>query len=150
ALQDLGLFNYRIVSTKVAVGTGTVEFSHGTVPNPGNAILQIFKGRPFVLTAGRVNEEVTTPTGAAMLVNLAYESVGHYPDLLSDRIGYGAGRKVFKQVPNILRLVLGKSQLAYEATPDSVSVVETNLDDVSGEIIGHLINCLTKKGVKDV
>lgn len=150
ALQDLGLFNSRIISTKVAVGSGTVNFSHGTVPNPSNAILQIFKGKPFILTAGQAHEEVTTPTGAAMLVNLAAESVGYYPDLLPEIVGYGCGSKALKQVPNILRLVLGKSHLAYQASPDSVSVLETNLDDVSGEIIGHLINSLAESNVKDV
>ena len=150
ALQNLGLFDCRIISTKVAVGGGTVKFSHGTVPNPSSAILQIFKGKPFVLTAGNVDEEVTTPTGAAMLINLAAESVGRYPDLLPDRIGYGAGRKALKQVPNILRLVLGKSHLANEISTDSVSVIETNLDDVSGEIIGNLIDRLAEYSVKDV
>jgi uncharacterized protein (TIGR00299 family) protein len=150
ALQDLDLFNCRIVSTKVAIGSGTVDFSHGTVPNPSNAILQIFKGKPFVLTAGQAHEEVTTPTGAAMLVNLAAESVGYYPDLIPDTIGYGAGRKELKGVPNILRLVLGKSHFAYQASPDSVTILETNLDDVSGELIGHLIDSLTECDVKDV
>jgi hypothetical protein len=150
ALQDLGLFNCRIVSTKIAVGGGTVKFSHGTVPNPSDAILQIFKGKPFVLTAGQAEEEVTTPTGAAMLVNLATESVSHYPDHLPYRIGYGTGRKPLKHVPNILRLVLGKSHFAYETSTDSVNVIETNLDDVSGEIIGNLIDRLAESNVKDV
>ena len=85
-----------------------------------------------------------------MLINLAAESVGRYPDLLPDRIGYGAGRKALKQVPNILRLVLGKSHLANEISTDSVSVIETNLDDVSGEIIGNLIDRLAEYSVKDV
>ena len=150
ALQDIGLFDFRIISTKISVGGGTVEISHGTVPNPSDVILQIFKGKPFVLTAGRVDEEVTTPTGAAMLVNLATESVSRYPDLIPERIGYGAGMKVLKQVPNILRLVLGKSHLANEASADSVNVVETNLDDVSGEIVGNLVNRLEDLNVKDV
>jgi len=150
ALQDLDLFNCSIVSTKVAVGSGTVHFSHGTVPNPSNAILQIFKGKPFVLTAGQAHEEVTTPTGAAMLVNLAANSVGYYPDILPDTIGYGAGRKSLKRVPNILRLVLGKSHAAYQASPDSVTILETNLDDISGELVGHLIDSLAERDVKDV
>jgi uncharacterized protein (TIGR00299 family) protein len=150
ALQDLSLFGFRILSTKVAVGGGTVKFSHGTVPNPSNAVLQIFKGKPFVLTSGQADEEITTPTGAAMLTNLAAGSVGRYPDIIPDRIGYGAGKKALKQVPNILRLLLGKSHLANEIGTDSVSVIETNIDDVSGEIIGNLIDRLAEYSIKDV
>src|SRR6185503_2669146 len=71
ALQNLKLFDVKIFSTKVAVGGGVLKFSHGILPNPASAILEIFKGRQFVLAGGQAEEELTTPTGAAMLVNLA-------------------------------------------------------------------------------
>lgn len=150
ALQDLQLFGYRIFSTKVAVGGGTLRFSHGTIPNPGDAILQIFKDKRFTLTSGQVAEEVTTPTGAAMLVNLTSESTNFYPDFSPKRLGHGLGQRKFKGIPNMLRVVTGQTYLINDVSTDSVYVIETNVDDMSGEIIGNLIERLVEAKVKDV
>lgn len=150
ALQDLRLFGSRIFSTKIAIGSGTLSFSHGIVPNPSNAILEIFKNRPFTLVGGQGHGELTTPTGAAMLVNLTSESINHYPDFTPERTGYGAGRQKFDHVANILRLVIGKSSLFNETNTDNVFVIETNVDDISGEIVGNLIEELVQLKLKDV
>lgn len=150
ALQDLKLFESRILSTKVAIGGGTVTFSHGTVPNPTNAILEIFKGKHFILSGGQVSEELTTPTGAAILVNLACESISHYPTFTPLNIGYGAGQKVFDHLPNILRFVIGDQSMVSEAYRDTSCLIETAVDDISGEIIGNLIEQLSAGAVKDV
>ena len=151
ALEDLGLFASRIFSTRVSVGGGNLKFSHGTItPNPSNAVLEIFKNRRFILSGGRVQEELTTPTGAAMLVNLTSESINYYPSFSPEKIGYGAGHKKFKDVPNILRLVIGKSLLISKAGTDIVHLLETNIDDVSGEVIGNLIDVLMAAGALDV
>ncbi|SRR5581483_3839848 len=141
ALQDLKLFDAKIFSTKVAVGGGVLKFSHGTVPNPASAILEIFKGRQFVLSSGQAEEELTTPTGAAMLVNLAQGSVNYYPSVSPERIGYGAGTKKFEGFANVVRVLIGSSSVA--AARDTVCVVETNVDDASGEVIGNLVERLT-------
>jgi pyridinium-3,5-bisthiocarboxylic acid mononucleotide nickel chelatase len=150
ALQDLGLFDSRIFSTRVSVGGGYLKFSHGTISNPSNAILEIFKDRQFTLLGGRVQEELTTPTGAAMLVNLTSESINYYPSFSPEKIGYGAGHKKLKYVPNILRLVIGKSSLISQASTEIVHLLETNIDDVSGEVIGNLIDVLMEAGALDV
>ena len=150
ALQDLGLFDSRIFSTTVSVGGGYLKFSHGTISNPSNAILEIFKDRQFTLLGGRVQEELTTPTGAAMLVNLTSESINYYPSFSPEKIGYGAGHKKLKNVPNILRLVIGKSSLISQASADIVHLLETNVDDVSGEVIGNLIDVVMEAGALDV
>lgn len=151
ALQDLGLFDdARVHSTRVAVGGGTLEFSHGTMPNPAGAILHIFQGRQFVLAGGQAREELTTPTGAAMLVNLAQGSVDYYPAMTPEKTGYGAGTKEFAGFANVLRLVIGSSPAAIEAEKDTVCVVETNVDDASGELVGNLIERLAEAGAKDV
>src|SRR5919199_1987887 len=150
ALQDLGLFDSRIYSTGVGVGGGYLKFSHGMVANPSGAVLEIFKDRPFTLHGGTVEEELTTPTGAAMLVNLTSESVSHYPSFSAEKVGYGAGHKKLKEIPNILRLVIGKSSLISEAGTDIVHLLETNVDDISGEVIGNLIDVLMKAGALDV
>lgn len=141
ALQDLKLFDAKIFSTRVAVGGGVLKFSHGTVPNPASAILEIFKGRQFVLAGGQAEEELTTPTGAAMLVNLAQGSVNYYPSISPEKIGYGAGTKKFEGFANVVRVLIGTASTV--AAKDTVCVVETNVDDASGEVIGNLVEQLT-------
>jgi pyridinium-3,5-bisthiocarboxylic acid mononucleotide nickel chelatase len=113
-------------------------------------VLEIFKERPFTLHGGTVEEELTTPTGAAMLVNLTSETISHYPSFSAEKVGYGAGHKKFKEVPNVLRLVIGKSSLISEFGMDFVHLLETNVDDISGEVIGNLIDVLMKAGALDV
>ena len=129
ALQDLQLFDAKIYSTKVAVGGGVLRFSHSTIPNPASAILEIFKNKQFVLVGGQAEDELTTPTGAAMLVNLAHGSVNYYPSIAPEKIGYGAGIKKFEGFPNVVRVAIGTSGTVYETTKDTVYVVETNIDD---------------------
>ena len=150
ALQDLKLFGCRIFSTKVAIGGGPLRFSHGIISNPTNAILEIFKGKSFMLIGGQVDEEITTPTGAAMLVNLASESINYYPSFSPELLGYGAGLKKFSHIPNTLRLVIGTSHIVYDTIIDTIFMIETNIDDISGEIVGNMIERLTESGAKDV
>ena len=139
ALQDLDLFDAKIYSTKVAIGGGIMKFSHGVVPNPASAILEIFKNKQFVLVGGPAEDELTTPTGAAMLVSLVDGSVNYYPSIMPEKIGYGAGAKEFEGFPNVVRVVVGISDIVSETIKDRVCVVETNIDDASGELVGNLI-----------
>lgn len=148
ALSDLSLFDAKVMSTQVAVGGGQLKFSHGTVPNPADAILHIFQGRNFVLAGGQAKEELTTPTGAALLVNLAQGSADHYPAITPEKIGYGAGHKKFAGFANIVRVLVGDSPVTLEK--DTVALIETNVDDATGEVIGNLIDRLTDAGAKDV
>jgi uncharacterized protein (DUF111 family) len=85
ALENLKIFDSRIVTTHISVGSGLTEFSHGTVANPTNAILEIFRGRSFVLSGNNLGE-ITTPTGASMLVNLTSECVDYYPKFVPIKI----------------------------------------------------------------
>ena len=149
ALQDLHLFDAKMYSTKVAIGGGLLSFSHGTISNPASAILEIFKNKRFVLVGGQAEDELTTPTGAAMLVNLVQGSVNYYPSIAPEKIGYGAGIKKFEGFPNIVRVVIGTSGTVYETTKDIVYLVETNIDDASGELVGNLIEQLSE-AAKDV
>jgi uncharacterized protein (TIGR00299 family) protein len=148
ALQDLSLLNSKIVSTPVSVGGGLLTFSHGVVPNPADAILHIFQGKRFVLTGGQTKDELTTPTGAALLANLAEKSIDYYPPIVPEKIGYGAGRKKFDGFANVVRVLIGESALAVEK--DVVCVIETNVDDATGEMMGNLIDRLGEAGAKDV
>jgi uncharacterized protein (TIGR00299 family) protein len=147
ALEDLGLFDEKIICLPVAVGGGTVTFSHGTMSNPASAILEIFKNSNLEIKGNDANEELTTPTGACILVNLAHESVKFYPPMKVESIGYGAGQKDFESFSNVLKIVRG-SENNFEI--DSVKILETNVDDVSGEILGNLIEKIMEKGARDV
>jgi uncharacterized protein (TIGR00299 family) protein len=148
ALDDLELFSDEIISTPVAVGGGTLTFSHGTVSNPASAILEILRGSDMIICGGQARQELTTPTGASLLVNLADRCSEFYPAMKIKSIGYGAGSKDFEGFPNVLKIVRGESTNEFQL--DTVQILETNLDDISGEIIGHMIDKLISNGAKDV
>ncbi|HJM79475.1 MAG TPA: nickel pincer cofactor biosynthesis protein LarC [Nitrosopumilus sp.] len=147
ACEKLKLFEEKIVSLPVSVGSGTVSFSHGTMSNPASAILQIFKNSNLIIQGNNANEELTTPTGACILVNLTNNSIKHYPTMNVKSIGYGAGQKNFETFSNVLKIIQGNED---QTGMDLVKILETNVDDVSGEILGHLIEKIMKVGAKDV
>jgi len=153
ALDDLNLlYDTTFYSTKVAVGGGTTQFSHGTIPNPTNAVLEIFRILELPIAGGPAHSEMTTPTGAAILAGLNPKIISTYPEFIPHKIGYGAGFKKFEGIPNILRISIGKSNIYASIQSDTVSVLETNIDDMAGEMIGDLVEKLSKldAGVKDV
>ena len=147
ALDDLKLFEEKIVCLPVSVGGGTVSFSHGTMSNPASAILQIFKNSNLNIQGNNSKEELTTPTGACILVNLTDNPVQHYPSMNVSSIGYGAGQKDFEGFSNVLKIIQGDQN---NFDMDSVKILETNIDDVSGEILGHLIDKIMEQGAKDI
>ena len=148
ALNDLRYFDDEIITTPVAVGGGMLSFSHGVTTNPGGAILEIFKNSKITISGGKVKDELTTPTGASMLVNLATKCSEFYPQLKVSTVGYGAGTKNFDEFPNVLKIVHGEKTTSYER--DSVIILETNVDDVSGEVLGNMLEKIMDKGAKDV
>ena len=148
ALDDLGCFDDDIIVTPVAIGGGTVTFSHGTSSNPAYAILEIFRESGIITVGGNVNEELTTPTGASMLVNLVKECSEFYPPMKIQSIGYGAGQKDFEGFSNVLKIVRGISSTKLQL--DTVKILETNVDDVSGEVLGNMIEKIMAHGAKDV
>ena len=147
ALEDLGLFDEKIICLPVSVGGGSVTFSRGTMSNPASAILEIFKNSNLTIKGNNANEELTTPTGACILTNLAHESVKYYPSMKVESIGYGAGQKNFESFSNVLKIIRGSEN---NFKIDSVKILETNVDDVSGEILGNLIEKVMEKGARDI
>ena len=147
ACDKLKFFEEKIVCLPVSVGSGTVSFSHGTMSNPASAVLQIFKNSNLIIKGNNANEELTTPTGACILVNLTDNSVEHYPSMNVGSIGYGAGQKNFESFSNVLKIVQSNQE---KSQMDSVKILETNVDDVSGEILGYLIEKIMKVGAKDI
>ncbi len=153
ALDDLDLLNNStFYTTKVAVGGGLTKFSHGVIVNPTNAILEIFKIFKIPIKGGPIQTELTTPTGASMLVNLNPEKITNYPEFIPEKVGYGTGTKEFEGIPNILRISIGVPEFFNNIQTDVVTVLETNIDDISGEIIGNLIDKISTENplVKDI
>jgi uncharacterized protein (TIGR00299 family) protein len=149
ALDDLGFFDTKIYSTPVAVGWGLFKFSHGIVSSPAPATLEILRSKAFPIVSGPIESELATPTGVSLLVNLAQEVIRFYPSMKPIAVGYGAGTKDFAEMPNVLRITLGEP-FNYQFLKDEIYVLETNLDDTSGEIIGYTIDRLLQEGAKDV
>ncbi len=133
----------RVYGMPVALGGGRIRSMHGLLSVPAPATLEILKDIPSF--GGPVNKELTTPTGAAILVNMVDEFTNFYPFLSKKNIGYGAG-KIELPFPNILRIVDGNSEIQ----KDHVSILETNLDNVTGELMGHIFKVLLKHGARDV
>jgi uncharacterized protein (TIGR00299 family) protein len=148
ALDDLNFFDDEIITTPVAVGGGTVTFSHGTTSNPAGAILEIFKNSGIILAGGQADQELTTPTGASMLVSLTKHCSEFYPTMKIQSIGYGAGKKDFEEFSNTLKIIRGEKSIDY--IYDTVKILETNVDDISGEVLGNMIEKIMAKGAKDV
>jgi uncharacterized protein (TIGR00299 family) protein len=150
ALEDINvLANAAVYSTPVAVGGGLFKFSHGVVQSPGPVALEILRKFSFPIVGGPVEGELITPTGASLLVNMVHVANVFYPDMKPYAIGYGAGTKNFGTVPNVLRIVLGNA-IDYDLLSDRVYVLETNLDDVDGEVIGYTVERLMNENVRDV
>ncbi len=150
ALESLNLLEETsFFSTSVAVGGGTFTFSHGVVSSPAPATLEILRSSSFMIHGGPFEAELTTPTGASLLVNIAEKSLRFYPPMKVEAVGYGAGSKDFPGLPNILRVLVGKA-LGKGFLIEEVCILETNVDDASGEVIGHLFERLMAEGAKDV
>jgi len=133
----------------IAVGTGVTSFSGRTYPNPAPAVAEILRSHKFPMKTSNIQFELTTPTGAAIAVNLASRGSREVPVITPTAIGYGAGAKDLDQVANILRLTVGELSGNGHAH-DEVVVLETNLDDVSGEVIGRAVERLMEAGARDV
>ena len=149
ALDDLGLFDAKIYSTPVAVGGGTFKFSHGVVSSPAPATLAILQSKNFPFQGGPIEAELATPTGVSILVNLVEEVNRFYPAMAPLKVGYGAGTKEFAEMPAVLRLTLG-TPLDNGVVKDEIAVLETNVDDATGEVLGYTMDKLLAEGAKDV
>ena len=134
----------RIVCSPVPTGTGHIQIAHGRVSVPAPATAELLKGVP--LAACDVAAELTTPTGAAIVTTIA-DQYGSLPAVTIEEIGYGAGDRELTEQPNIMRLVVGE---VADWESDQAWVLETNLDDATGEVIGHCAAQLLEQGALDV
>lgn len=135
----------KIVCSALHVGTGTFECAHGVYPVPGPATAELLRNAPVY--AGEISGELVTPTGAAIVSTLASE-FGSLPAMNVLRVGYGAGARKYPHFPNVLRAFLGETEL--EAAPNTVAVIEANLDDLSPQVLGHLMERAFASGALDL
>ena len=148
ALDNLELFDLKeIITTPVSVGGGDITFSHGKMQNPAPAILEIARRNDIMIRGGPGMYETATPTGMAMLAALVEESQEIFPGIKPELIGVGAGSSEFKEIPNILRITLGEKSTLLT---DEIAIIETNIDDRTGEELGYAMQRIIDNGALDV
>lgn len=149
-LEMLGV--EQVYTSPFPCGHGTVVCQHGVMPVPAPATLELLRG--FPVRALDIEGELVTPTGAALVTTLADPAqAGPMPPMMVTTVGYGAGKKQFApDRPNLLRVIVGEVQnaAARDATPQTVSVLETNLDDQSPETFDLLMERCFGAGALDV
>lgn len=144
AVEQLGI--ERVVVSPLPMGRGFIRGAHGQIPLPAPATLGLLKGVP--ICGSPLDGEFVTPTGAALLVELA-DAWGHLPAMILSGIGYGAGTRELP-IPNVLRIMIGESSAAGPWLSETVTVLETHLDNDRGEVIGHTLQRLRAEGALDV
>jgi uncharacterized protein (TIGR00299 family) protein len=135
----------RLLSSPVALGSGSVVCAHGVLPVPAPATMELLRGAE-VYSSGR-KRELVTPTGAAILTYFCRE-FGGLPEMTTTQIGYGVGSFNDPQHPNLLRLIVGETQDVL--LRDSIQVIETNIDDMNPEFYDHIFRRLFDAGALDV
>ena len=145
----------RVLAAPVVEGTGWVDCAHGRFPVPTAATLEILGARGVTVNQCDEPHELVTPTGAAILAEFA-ESFELMKGLTPERIGYGLGTRDMHTRPNVLRAVLGQADATLGQTApldwerDTVTVIETNLDDINAEHLGHFVETALGAGALDV
>jgi uncharacterized protein (TIGR00299 family) protein len=170
SLERLG--KPRVFASPVIEGTGWIDCAHGRFPVPAPATLAILGARGVGITQCDEPHELVTPTGAALLAEFV-EGFGAMDNLVAEKIGFGLGTRDNQTRPNVLRAVLGTcdkrqvtsgtkrsaveslsratrhfSHLDWET--DIIAVLETNLDDCTGEILGRFLETALAAGALDV
>lgn len=135
----------KIYFSPIPTGHGYTICEHGTFPVPPPAVAELLKGH--LLKSVDIAKELTTPTGAAIVTTLG-EGIHTIPEMRILRVGYGAGSYHDSTIPNLLRVIIGEITPGTEA--DEMWVVETNIDNMSGEILGYVMDKLFEAGAVDV
>jgi len=155
ALEMLG--KPRALSAPVVEGVGWIDCAHGRFPIPAPATLAILGARGVAVTQCDEPHELVTPTGAALLAEFV-ENFGPMQGLVAEKIGFGLGTRTNKTRPNVLRAILGTSNSelrtpnseAHDWETDTIAVLETNLDDISAEVLGNFVERALAAGALDI
>ena len=135
----------RFVCSPLHVGSGTIQMAHGRFPVPPPAVAELLKGVPFYSTD--IQGELLTPTGAAIITTVCNE-FGPIPRMTTDVTGYGAGTRQYENFPNVLRVMLGQTGRD-GASEETLWMIETNIDDMSPQLTGHVMDRAFELGALD-
>lgn len=160
--EMLGIENF--ACSKIHVGSGFAKMAHGKFPIPPPAVAELLTGIPIYST--EIEGELCTPTGAAIISTLS-ETYGEIPSLNTDKIGFGAGTRDYQDFPNVIRLMLGtrdegrrtrderRGTSGHQSTNNQLPItnqlvlLETNLDDVSAQVLGFVMDRAFELGALD-
>ncbi|MDE0668046.1 MAG: nickel pincer cofactor biosynthesis protein LarC [Acidimicrobiia bacterium] len=143
ALEVLNVAEVHV--SPIAQGQGMIRTAHGHLPIPAPATVELLRGAPTFGT--EVPAELTTPTGAALMAALA-AGFGPMPPMTVTAVGYGAGDRELQDRPNVTQAVIGRPEAALSAGQE-VQLLETNVDDVTGETLAYTIQALLRAGAHD-
>jgi uncharacterized protein (TIGR00299 family) protein len=144
ALEVLGVDT--VACSPISVGLGMVRAAHGIIPNPAPAVVELLRGIPT--TGVDLSVELTTPTGAALMAALA-TSFGPIPAMTVSATGFGAGTKELDHRPNLTQVVIGQAVERTATDGQPVVLLEANVDDATGEVLGHTVGALLAAGAHD-
>ncbi|HEY5752742.1 MAG TPA: nickel pincer cofactor biosynthesis protein LarC [Chthoniobacterales bacterium] len=136
----------KVIVSKLVDGTGWIQCAHGRLPIPGPATLEILAGIPVTQTD--VPFELITPTGAGILAEFG-TGFSMMPPLKVQKIGYGVGSRYLPDRPNVLRAILAEIEPESSPTTDTITQIETNIDDLSPELTGAIVDRLLGAGALD-
>jgi pyridinium-3,5-bisthiocarboxylic acid mononucleotide nickel chelatase len=139
----------RFYASPLRVGRGSVQTEHGLLPVPAPATAELLRGAQVY--GGNIDGEFVTPTGAAIVTTLCKE-FGSLPEIEIHRVGYGAGSRNPEGLPNVLRLVMGEVAGLQRVSKEdqTVFVIETNIDDMSPQVYGFIMDRAFSLGALDV
>jgi pyridinium-3,5-bisthiocarboxylic acid mononucleotide nickel chelatase len=140
----------RFASSALHVGSGTVDMDHGRYPVPPPAVVELLKGAPFYSTD--ITGELVTPTGAAIITTVC-TAYGPIPTMKLEQTGYCAGTRQYEKFPNVLRVLIGEDQVSasdlVSCADENLWMIETNMDDISPQILGHVMERAFELGALD-
>jgi pyridinium-3,5-bisthiocarboxylic acid mononucleotide nickel chelatase len=142
----------KFVCSKIHVGSGFVNMAHGKFPVPPPAVAELLKG--FSIYSTEIVGELITPTGAA-IISTVCDEFGNLPEMTIEKTAYGAGSRDYKDFPNALRLILGVSSSEFQVPSvnsshnDALTLIETNIDDLSPQILGFVMERTFEIGALD-
>lgn len=143
--EILGIAVFR--SSKINVGSGFIQMDHGKFPVPPPAVAELLRTVPIF--AGDFEGEMTTPTGAAIITTVC-SSYGTLPETEIEQIGYGAGTRTYDGFPNVLRVVIGKTEATgNDREKETLVLLETNIDDSTPQTIGYVMERALELGAND-
>ncbi|MFX1574582.1 MAG: nickel pincer cofactor biosynthesis protein LarC [Promethearchaeota archaeon] len=150
--------NFKVYCSKIPLGGGKIKTAHGFLTIPAPVTLKILEKSNLITYGGPIDSELVTPTGVALLTNLHPIFQKYLPDVNIQKSIFSTGEKKFNKFLNILRLFIGESQglenslLTHPLNKyrEQITILETDVDDVSGELLGNFINQLGKEKVLDI